>query len=146
MSSAVRVKLKLHYEGSVRVVALSKGARSSFRELSARLRQDYGFDVVLRYQDVDGDMIMLDSQNDLLELISESGACSNGTSIAVQVSRRAPVPAPAPEPAQRAAAPAQRPRSGAHVLSSTAPAGLDKPSPARNARNVLVGGGVELDI
>ena len=83
-----RVKLKLHYEGSVRVVALSQGVRSSFRELSTRLQQDYGFDVLLRYQDVDGDLIMLDSQNDLLELIGDNDARNDGPSIVVQVSRR----------------------------------------------------------
>ena len=72
----------------MRVVALSQGVRSSFRELSTRLQQDYGFDVLLRYQDVDGDLIMLDSQNDLLELIGDNDARNDGPSIVVQVSRR----------------------------------------------------------
>ena len=38
------------------------------RRLRKRLSQDYGFDVTLKYEDNDGDMITLASQNDLDEL------------------------------------------------------------------------------
>lgn len=43
---------------------------SSFRSLLNRLTEDYGFEVSLRYEDADGDLIVLASQNDLNELLT----------------------------------------------------------------------------
>ena len=45
------------------------------RSLKDRLENDFGFHVILKYKDTDGDMINLDNQNDLNELIeTETGS------------------------------------------------------------------------
>ena len=51
----------------IRAVAITE--KTSFPALRQRLREDYGFEVALKYQDSDGDLIVLDTQNDLDELV-----------------------------------------------------------------------------
>ena len=41
--------------------------KTSFGALKQRLADDYGFEVSLKYHDVDGDLIVLSTQNDLGE-------------------------------------------------------------------------------
>lgn len=43
--------------------------KTSFSTLKQRLADDYGFEVSLKYQDVDGDLIVLSTQNDLDEMM-----------------------------------------------------------------------------
>jgi len=101
VSSARRgLRLKCHYQGHIRVVALTtQQGETSFRSLQQRLAADYGFDVALKYEDQDGDLITLASQNDLNELISlESGTVTvhvTEVSSAVDVSRVLQSPTPA---------------------------------------------------
>lgn len=57
---------------------------TSFTDLKVRLNEDYGFDVVMRYEDNDGDLITLETQNDLNELLE-----SDLKSIQVQISNSA---------------------------------------------------------
>eukprot|EP01035_Chromulina_nebulosa_P027649 gene27649-36393_t len=61
------MRLKCRYEGDIRIVTVT--AETDFAELRKRLSSDYGFDVSLKYEDRDGDMITLASQNDLNDLI-----------------------------------------------------------------------------
>lgn len=42
---------------------------TSFPALRQRLRDDYGFEVALKYRDSDGDLILLSTQNDFDELV-----------------------------------------------------------------------------
>lgn len=84
-SARRRLRLKCHYKGHIRVVAVS-AKETSFRSLLQRLSADYGFDVSLKYEDADSDLITLASQNDLNELLShESGT------VTVHVSEVSPV-------------------------------------------------------
>ena len=57
---------------------------TSFTDLKERLNEDYGFDVLMRYEDTDGDLITLETQNDLNELLE-----SELKSIQVQISNSA---------------------------------------------------------
>jgi len=63
-----RLRVKFHYNGEIRVVHLT--ADMSFHALIGRLTEDYGFEVALRYEDEDGELITLACQNDLKELFS----------------------------------------------------------------------------
>ncbi len=63
-----RLRVKFHYNGEIRVVHLT--ADMSFHALLARLTDDYGFQVSLRYEDEDGELITLACQNDLNELFA----------------------------------------------------------------------------
>ena len=60
------LRLKFHHKREIRVVAVNRRTeRISFRTLKQRLTTDYGFELSLAYQDGDGDLITLASQNDL---------------------------------------------------------------------------------
>jgi len=72
-----RIRLKCRYENEIRVVVISP--EYSFSQLWKRLSMDYGFDVTLKYDDVDGDMITLASQNDLEDLFLYSPETVNVT-------------------------------------------------------------------
>eukprot|EP01038_Epipyxis_sp_PR26KG_P014312 gene14312-19196_t len=61
-----RIRLKCRYDGEIRTVTITQ--ETTFTELRKRLSQDYGFDVALKYEDRDGDYIILSSQNDLEDL------------------------------------------------------------------------------
>jgi hypothetical protein len=65
-----RLKLKVRYNADIRIVAVERDA--SFSKLVSRIVDDFGFvlDPVLKYQDADGDMILLTCQNDLNELVA----------------------------------------------------------------------------
>ena len=63
----LKVRLKCRYNNEIRLVHID--GSSSFSQLASRLSQDYGFDVSLKYEDPEGDLITLASQNDLNELI-----------------------------------------------------------------------------
>lgn len=134
-ASRKRLRLKCHYKGHIRVVALST-KESSFRSLLQRLAQDYGFEVSLKYEDADSDLITLASQNDLNELLHhESGT------VVVHVSEVSPVDVArvlqSPTPAAS--------RSSAHLhplealpappSSSTVPRPVPTPTSARPSRN-----------
>jgi len=69
-----RIRLKCHYQSDIRVVRLNED--TSFGDLVSRLNDDYGFAVTLKYQDSDGDMIQLETQNDLDELLEETSTQS----------------------------------------------------------------------
>ena len=62
-----KIRLKCHHNSNIRAVAIDKG--TSFRNLKQRLSADYGFEVNLRYEDPEGDLIVLSSQNDFNELV-----------------------------------------------------------------------------
>ena len=63
------LRLKFHHRRAIRVVNVRRGESVSFRALKQRLTSDYGFELALAYQDADGDLITLASQNDLNELL-----------------------------------------------------------------------------
>jgi len=66
------LRLKCRHLDSLRVVVIKP--EMTFADLVARLEADYGFKVVLRYEDSDGDLITLSSENDLNDmLLHESG-------------------------------------------------------------------------
>ncbi len=67
MSPEKRIRLKCHHNSNIRAVAVDRN--TSFQHLKQRLSNDYGFEVSLRYEDADGDLIVLSSQNDLNELV-----------------------------------------------------------------------------
>lgn len=66
---SARVRLKCYCRGVIRVVTV--GSSSSFRGLLGRLAEDFGLQAVpqLRYEDEDGDLIVLSCQNDLNEIV-----------------------------------------------------------------------------
>ena len=76
------IRLKCFHNNEIRVVRLRDG--TSFTDLKERLNEDYGFDVLMRYEDTDGDLITLETQNDLNELLE-----SKLKSIQVQISNSA---------------------------------------------------------
>ncbi|CAM9581858.1 unnamed protein product, partial [Scytosiphon promiscuus] len=63
-----KVKLKLEYNGSKRVAVVYEGY--TFARLWKRLCEDFKFEVFLEYEDTDGDKVMLNSENDLDELLA----------------------------------------------------------------------------
>ena len=67
VSPEKRIRLKCHHNSNIRAVAVDRN--TSFQHLKQRLSNDYGFEVSLRYEDADGDLIVLSSQNDLNELV-----------------------------------------------------------------------------
>ena len=71
-AAAGRVRLKCHYNSMIRIVNVTTDQTESFRKLLSRLSSDYGFQVQLMYEDVEGDLITLGSQNDLNELIESA--------------------------------------------------------------------------
>ncbi|KAH8075018.1 protein kinase [Aureococcus anophagefferens] len=72
------LRLKFHHKREIRVVAVNRRTeRISFRTLKQRLTTDYGFERSLAYQDGDGDLITLASQNDLNELLNTDSSVAN---------------------------------------------------------------------
>jgi len=65
--SKKRIRLKCRYDNEIRIVIIS--ADYSFTQLYNRLTLDYGFDISLKYEDQDGDLITLTSQNDFEDLL-----------------------------------------------------------------------------
>lgn len=63
-----RIKLKCNCNGELRNVILLP--EHSFSQLRKRLALDYGFEVSLKYEDGDGDLIILSSQNDFDDLVA----------------------------------------------------------------------------
>ena len=63
-----RIKLKCNCNGELRNVILLP--EHSFSQLRKRLASDYGFEVSLKYEDGDGDWIILSSQNDFDDLVA----------------------------------------------------------------------------
>ena len=64
-----RIRLKCECNGELRVILFSP-EQTTFAQLKKRLALDYGFEVSLKYEDHDGDLIILSSQNDLDDLIA----------------------------------------------------------------------------
>lgn len=100
-----RLKLKLHFASDIRIVAIERDM--SFRALVARICSDFSFDSdpTLRYQDPDGDLILLTCQNDLNELIASAKEANQSTVVVfVQtvVSGRVEVALAAPTPSTSA--------------------------------------------
>lgn len=58
-----KIRLKCHFNNDIRVVRITN--KMLFVSLKDRLENDFGFHVILKYKDTDGDMINLDNQNDL---------------------------------------------------------------------------------
>ena len=64
-----RIRLKCECNGELRVILFSP-EQTTFAQLKKRLSLDYGFEVSLKYEDHDGDLIILSSQNDLDDLFA----------------------------------------------------------------------------
>jgi serine/threonine protein kinase/WD40 repeat protein len=62
-----RIRLKCRYDNEIRIVIISPDY--TFSQLYQRLTLDYGFDISLKYEDQDGDLITLTSQNDFEDLL-----------------------------------------------------------------------------
>ena len=74
-----RLKLKLHFISDIRIVAIDR--ETSFSKLVTRIMSDFNFDSdpTLRYQDADGDLILLTCQNDLNELLAFAREAAQST-------------------------------------------------------------------
>ncbi|CAM9140549.1 unnamed protein product [Ectocarpus sp. 12 AP-2014] len=93
-----KVKLKLEYNGSKRVVVVHE--EYTFAKLKQRLCEDFKFEVFLEYKDEDGDEVMLNSENDLAELLaSDDGPFLIKVSVLTD-QQRVPPPSPPPPPPQ----------------------------------------------
>jgi serine/threonine protein kinase len=77
--------LKCKYGDDIRVVHVDDSV--TIMRLKRRLVQDFGFQVQLRYRDVDGDIILLQTQNDLAELVAGAVA---GRAVSVLVQEAEP--------------------------------------------------------
>ena len=75
----VRVRLKCRYEGETRTVVISNDA--SLLQLRKRLSADYGFEMQLRYEDKEGDLITLASQDDFDTLMQTLVASQQGDDV-----------------------------------------------------------------
>ena len=84
-----KIKLKCSCNGEFRNVILLP--EHSFNQLKKRLSLDYGFEVSLKYEDGDGDMIMLSSQNDFDDLVSNESAEDTVINIMVTESTHLPL-------------------------------------------------------
>ena len=84
-----RLKLKVTLASDIRIIAVDRD--SSYSKLVARIASDFNFDTdpVLKYQDADGDLILLTCQNDLNELVSCAKE-ANSTTVVVFVQPAAP--------------------------------------------------------
>ena len=78
LSSSIR--LKCRYNDDIRVVHVDDSV--TIARLRRRLATDFGFQVALRYKDVDGDIILLQTQNDLAELMA---GATKGRAVSVLV-------------------------------------------------------------
>lgn len=68
MAEATHLRLKCRYDGEIRTVIVNVD-KVDFSELRRRLSSDFGFEVSLKYEDMDGDHITLSSQNDFEGLV-----------------------------------------------------------------------------
>eukprot|EP00752_Nemacystus_decipiens_P011842 g10504.t1 len=93
-SAPKKIKLKLEYNGSKRVAVVYEGY--TFARLHERLCEDYKFDVLLEYEDSDGDKVMLNCENDLTELLeNEEGTVYVHVAV-LQDQEQVPPPPPTP--------------------------------------------------
>lgn len=83
-----KIKLKCNCNGEFRNVILLP--EHSFSQLKKRLSVDYGFEVFLKYQDGDGDLIILSSQNDFDDLVANVHADDTSINIIVTESSHLP--------------------------------------------------------
>jgi hypothetical protein len=67
LNNSQRIRLKCRYDNEIRIVIISPDY--TFAQLYKRLTLDYGFDISLKYEDQDGDLITLTSQNDFEGLL-----------------------------------------------------------------------------
>ena len=67
---------------------------STFDELSTRLSRDFGFAVTIRYQDSDGDILLLQNQNDLTAMLRSELGESTGNTVATVTAFISPAGAP----------------------------------------------------
>ena len=85
--SGKTLKLKCRFEDEIRIAVLD--SNKCFAEVHKMLSSDYGFLVKLRYQDSDGDLIVLHTQNDLDTLLQ---SLDTGSTVNVQVNNGAMPP------------------------------------------------------
>ena len=84
-----RIRLKCHWQNGIRVVNVTR--ESSFQTVKQRLEADYGFEISLQYEDPDGDLITLSSQNDLLELVESCPSLRSSVTVHISHAARLPV-------------------------------------------------------
>jgi len=73
-SQARSIRLKCRWkENEIRTVVLNP-EHCDFLAIISRLSNDFGFPVSLKYQDIDGDMIILNTQNDFDDLVRTESA------------------------------------------------------------------------
>ena len=84
-----RIRLKCHWKNGIRVVNATRS--TTFQTMKQRLEADYGFQVSLRYEDPEGDLITLSSQNDLIELIESCPTIRGSVTVHVSQASRLPV-------------------------------------------------------
>ncbi|CAN0436199.1 unnamed protein product, partial [Ectocarpus sp. 12 AP-2014] len=134
------VKLKLEYNGSKRVVVVHE--EYTFAKLRQRLCEDFKFEVFLEYKDEDGDEVMLNSENDLAELLaSDDGPFLIKVSVMTD-QQRVPPPSPPPTPQPTYASDSRIPPARACGASSASvhpddifqqqPLGAERPVPVEH--------------
>jgi hypothetical protein len=84
-----RIRLKCHWKNGIRVVNATRS--TSYQKMKQRLEADYGFQVSLRYEDPEGDLITLSSQNDLIELVESCPTLRGSVTVHVSQAARLPV-------------------------------------------------------
>lgn len=84
-----KIKLKCSCNGEFRNVILLP--EHSFSQLRKRLSMDYGFEVSLKYEDGDGDLIILSSQNDFDDLVTNENTDDTAINIIVTESNHLPI-------------------------------------------------------
>jgi hypothetical protein len=106
IDTCFRLKLKVHFNSDIRIIAVERDA--SYNKLVSRISEDFGFSStnwLLKYQDGDGDAILLTCQNDLNELVNFAKEAARGAIVVFvqQVAdNRAPDALAAPTPSQSA--------------------------------------------
>lgn len=88
----IRVRLKCRYLDDIKLVVVSSDA--SIPQLRRRLSDEYGFDVLLKYEDREGDFITLSSQEDFNVLVQSlaAGTDISGEAINVIISETVVLP------------------------------------------------------